>query len=319
MTQTFTLAHLSDVHLPLMGRFDRQHLDLQRGGLKRTLGALNWSLNRRGAHLLAMADSVREAVRAAKPDHIVVTGDLTNLGLATEIERARRWIDGLGLPDGVSVIPGNHDLYVPEATPAALTAWAPFMASDGRGASFGARPGGFPYLRILTEPEGTGRGIALIGLNSGAPRPPFNASGALGPDQLRDFAALLRRLGADFVRVVLIHHPPLPGLGAKASRLPLTPEAERHSDLTRGLNDAAAFAVVLAEAGAELVLHGHNHRDMLAWAKGPDGAIPIVGARSASLAHPHRGEDAAGYVWIEIDRRGLAPIHIEPRTLAERG
>ena len=48
---------------------------------------------------------------------------------------------------------------------------------------------------------------------------------------------------------VLIHHPPLPG------------QAKRF----RGLEDAAGLEAVLSRHGAELVMHGHNHRNMLAW------------------------------------------------------
>ena len=47
---------------------------------------------------------------------------------------------------------------------------------------------------------------------------------------------------------------------------------------------------MLRRAGAELVIHGHNHRTLLAEIDGPNGAIPVVGVRSASDigSEPHK-------------------------------
>ena len=70
-------------------------------------------------------------------------------------------------------------------------------------------------------------------------------------------------------RVVLLHHPPVKHK-----------EAEH-----RNLRDRDAFAAVLARAGAELVLHGHDHQDERADLTGPGGKpIPVIGGGSASYA-----------------------------------
>jgi 3',5'-cyclic AMP phosphodiesterase CpdA len=51
----------------------------------------------------------------------------------------------------------------------------------------------------------------------------------------------------------------------------------------RNLRDRARLIEVLARVGAELVLHGHDHRDEFAELAGPQGRrIPVVGAGSAS-------------------------------------
>ena len=110
---------------------------------------------------------------------------------------------------------------------------------------------------------------------------------------------MLERLGrADVFRLVLIHHPPLPG------------QAKRF----RGLEDAAGLEAVLSRHGAELVLHGHNHRNMLAWVPTGARAVPVVGAPSAALGRHHKGEPLARYnlyriagpPWeIELVGRGL--------------
>ena len=76
-----------------------------------------------------------------------------------------------------------------------------------------------------------------------------------------------RRSSRGKTRVVLIHHPPV---------------RHKHGE-KRNLRDRAALAAVLARAGAELVLHGHDHEDQRAELPGPGGgAIPIIGGGSAS-------------------------------------
>src|SRR4029450_13583263 len=46
------------------------------------------------------------------PDHIVSTGDLSGLALASELESARRALGPLATDPRVTGIPGNHDVYV---------------------------------------------------------------------------------------------------------------------------------------------------------------------------------------------------------------
>jgi 3',5'-cyclic AMP phosphodiesterase CpdA len=107
---------------------------------------------------------------------------------------------------------------------------------------------------------------------------------------------------AGLVRVVLLHHPPLPGL----------------SSASHELTDAAALTNVLAAHGAELVLHGHEHRRMLNTATGPDGAIPVVGVPSASAARQN-GRDplAAGHLYeFRHGARGRVAITLVIRGLS---
>ena len=64
---------------------------------------------------------------------------------------------------------------------------------------------------------------------------------------------------------------------------------------------------MLAEKGAELLLHGHDHCRSLVWLDGPRGQkIPAVGVPSASARAPHGGEDAAGYNLFRIDGEAAA-------------
>jgi hypothetical protein len=78
------------------------------------------------------------------------------------------------------------------------------------------------------------------------------------------------------------------------------PVSIRHRHLRR-LTDAARFCSALAQCGAELVIHGHDHVHSLSFLAGPQGRIPVLGVPSASQA-PLR-EHAAGYNLYLIERR----------------
>ena len=307
MTGIVTIAHLTDVHLGPIEGFTPRHWNL-----KRLTGYINWRRHRRHHHTRSMLDRLVADLHAQAPDHIAVTGDLANIGLPRELANALGWLEGLGPPERVSVIPGNHDIYTHVGTDAGTRRWARYMESDRQGAGYapGASAGGgaFPYVRMV------GR-VALIGLNSALPRPPLIAAGHLGAGQLAALRGILDRLGAaGLFRLVMIHHPPLPG----------------QADHWRGLRDAAALADVLGRHGAELVIHGHNHQNMLAWHPQPGGRTAIVGAPSASAAAPFRSEQLARYnlyriagpPWqLEMIGRGAGEpegriIELERRVLA---
>lgn len=269
----FVLAHLSDPHLGPLPRPRLSEL-----ASKRLLGFVNWRLRRDACHRSDIFTAILEDMNAARPDHVAVTGDLINISLEREFAPARAVLARLGAPDRVTLVPGNHDVYVRATAHCAARDWAEYMRGDDVTADDPATPSAFPFVRRRGP-------IALIGLSSALPTGPLKASGRLGPEQTARLADLLAQL-ADSFRVVLIHHPPL-------GRRP------RHKRLT----DAAPLLRVLAAHGAELVLHGHDHRDALEWATGPHGRIPVVGVPSSSAAPGMRHDDPAAYHLYRIDGR----------------
>lgn len=275
MTETITLAHLSDLHLGPIAGFHPRYWNLKRG-----LGYFNWQRQRRTLHLRELADAIAADAVAQKPDHIAVTGDLANIGLPSEYEAALTWLRALGDPKNVSVVPGNHDIYTTRMhSGSCLVTWEPYMCGDTGTAP--SRNAAFPYVRRIGP-------VAIIGLNSAVPTPSFVASGRLGREQLEAASLVLKRLGKeDAIRVVLIHHPPLPG----------------QAPPRRGLEDASDFARVIERHGAELILHGHNHLDMLAWRAHERGHTAVVGVASGSAARLHRNEPLARYNLLRIGRR----------------
>jgi 3',5'-cyclic AMP phosphodiesterase CpdA len=292
MTENFTIAHISDVHLSPIEGFHPRYWNV-----KRALGYLNWHRGRRWIHERPIADEIAADALRHEPDHVVVTGDLANLGLPAEYDAAFSWLAGLGPPERVSVVPGNHDIYTARMHGAScIERWRDFMESNPPGSEIvGKCAMRFPYVRIFG-------GIAIIGLNSAVPTPPFVAAGRVGGEQLARLARVLHACSdKGLTRLILIHHPPLPGLAPPR----------------RALEDAAALARVLDEYGAELVLHGHNHRDMLNWRQRTRGHIPVVGVASGSASKPHKNETPARYNLIRVKGRGpRAEIEVRVRGVA---
>ena len=84
------------------------------------------------------------------------------------------------------------------------------------------------------------------------------------------------------------------------------------------LTDASAFREVIASHGAELVLHGHDHRRSLLTIPGPRSAVPLVGVPSASA--PATDEKPAGWNLFRIDgAAGAWRCDLEMRGLQPNG
>ena len=260
----FALAHLSDLHLALMPKPSEL-------ASKRGLGYINWQRKRKYIHRPDVLAAITRDLQVRSAEHIAVTGDLTNFSLPGEYAWARRWLESIGQPTDVTVIPGNHDIYVRSAEGLPAKFWSDYIrGDDGRER--------FPFVRRRAE-------VALIALSTGVPTGPFMATGRLGERQLTRLAEALEQTRGNF-RIVLIHHPPL----SPARRF------------FRRLIDGADLRRVLAEKGAELLLHGHDHRRSLVWLEGNGNKkTPAVGVPSASAYAKYAKEDPAGYNIFRIE------------------
>lgn len=267
-----TLAHMSDVHLaPLPPVRARDLLN------KRLIGFINWKLKRQhtldGEGLTTLVRHMREQ----NPDFIAVTGDLMNLALDAEINAAYNWLRTVGEPERVCVCPGNHDAYVPGQLDKALARWSTYVLGETLDTCR------FPFVRRIGE-------VAVVSCNSAIPTLPFLAAGRFGEAQQARLARVLRLLGeAGYFRVVMIHHPP----------------NQEASHPRYGLWGARKFRKAVADAGAELILHGHTHKSTIYAIPGKSGDVPVIGVAAAGTAQSDTGgHDPARYNLFRIERLG---------------
>lgn len=265
-----TIAHVSDLHLaPVPFPFGE--------GLKPALGWINWR-RKPGAHDPALGLRVAAAVRAASPDHVALTGDLIELGLASEYGAAADTLAVFGPPCRLSWAPGNHDVYTARAVPRLRDRLGGWLAAEAAPQIVADIRGHFPRLVVM------GR-VALVTLCSGLPTWLFSAEGELGAAQLARLDAMLSSLDRKaHLPVIAIHHPPhAPGL----------------SPLKR-LRDGGELMRLLARNRCPLVLHGHLHKACESTVMIDGFAITLAGAPSASSAG-HHGDDPAGFALIHVD------------------
>lgn len=258
------VAHVSDLHvLSRTGARWRQIVFN-----KRITGYANLLLHRgrvfRPQYLAAVLSAA-----AAQADHLVVTGDITNLALEHEYQEASALLEEAARQTEVTVVPGNHDIYLPSVARERRFShhFHPFLHSDLPELACAVPAGRFPVVKLR-------QGLAIIGLSSGVPRPPFVSAGRLGGGQLRALEAVLAH---PEVRrrtpVVLVHHPPVDG-------------RPRVLQLRDGLVDAAALRSELKDRDHGVLLFGHLHRRVRCRLRTQAGALEVIGASGAALDHP---------------------------------
>jgi 3',5'-cyclic AMP phosphodiesterase CpdA len=257
---------------------------------KRLTGLANLRFRRGHEHHGDALSAVARAVRARGDiDHVVVTGDLTNLALEEEFDAARRYLaDELGLDSTrITVIPGNHDAYTRGAYESRrferyLSSYA---TNDLPGASAMHEDRTFPFVRLRGP-------FVLVGLSTAVPRPPLVASGEVGRLQRVALHAVLAHAEVSSrFPVILMHHP--------WHRPPTLKKA-----MLDALDDRDELKEVLDVLPRGLVLHGHLHRRIRRTLGTAAGMLDVIGATSASLVcdDPDR---RAGFNVYEVDERGL--------------
>ncbi len=283
----YRIAHLSDPHLPPpAGAFGWKDVFT-----KRLLSRIAWRKKRK-VHRPEILAALVADLKAAAPDHVVISGDLTNFASHTEIAAATAWLQSLGPANALTVSPGNHDALAGVGGPERFAPWTPWLGDAGETV--------FPQVRVRGP-------AAIFNLCSAVPTAPHLATGRLGEDQLQRLdAALADPAYADLFRIVVLHHPPHKGAVSKR----------------KALDDQEALRAVLAKHGADLILHGHAHEALVGSVPGPNGsAIPVLGVPSAS-AKPS-GHSPARWHSIEIEGRYARIVvrGIEPgrEGLAELG
>jgi len=288
------IAHFSDLHLlSLVDVPRRRFLN------KRITGWLNLRLKRGHIHHSAYVRAIAREIARRGVEHVIVTGDLTNLALEAEYELARDLFEkDLALrPADVTIVPGNHDLYTRGAlhTRRFEKYFAEYLVSDLPELAVDANGARFPIVKLRGD-------AAIVALSSAVPRAPFVAAGELGKPQIDALARVLAHPEvARRVPVVALHHPAVHALSPLKAYL-------------EGLRDAPAFLAELQPLTRGLVLHGHLHRRVQRTVPTGAGHVVQVGATSASLHH-EEPDRMAGFNVYDVTL-GDAPPRVEAYVYA---
>lgn len=268
------ILHVSDVHVdvPSVRLPPRDLLG------KRLLGALNLELHRRPrfAEAKKKLEGVARLCEREAIDLVIATGDFTALGTLPELEAARAAVEPLTrVGQGLVVMPGNHDVYVPDAVRERrferhfgdlLRTDLPALATTS----------GYPLVRLF------GAELAVVVVQSARPNPePWRSSGHVPELELEALARV-------------VHDPCLAGRFVVVA----THYGLRRSDGSRdtvhhGLDNADELVARLAPLRFGAFLHGHLH-----WRfhlDVPGLALPVLCAGSTT----YRGREGLWVLEVE--------------------
>ena len=283
---SYRFTHLSDLHCTdVKGLKPWQFLN------KRAIGYMNWRYKRKNCHRPEVLSSIIEHMHRLNPDHILCTGDLTNLGTYQEQLQAVEWLHQLGRPDNVSLVMGNHDAYVMGNAKAGHMLWRKWMQGDVKQEN---HDDVFPYIHNIPLDEK--HQIILLKVNTAVATLPFSARGRVGDVQRARLKALLQHYAAPhYFKLIMLHHPPLTGITSPH----------------RSLQDGDDLKDIIENNPPHLIIHGHNHKHQITMLNTAQHAVPIVGVRSASICHNHPRYEAAGFNRYEITLSPQTQWHLK--------
>lgn len=261
----FRIAHLSDLHVSHvtanLRRFGRMLLPNDSGegwwDVLTRFVATSWFERQslfepltRYAQLKHPYDprlltAVARHVREQTADHVIVTGDLSNLGVASELREALATLSSVGFSgERLTVIPGNHDRINLRGT----MDWESVVPDAG-----------YPKLQRINDD------IFALGIDSTAhgadldwrDMVTLNSRGYVSSDDVIKADALLASVPRDAMKILCVHHHlvDLPHDGY------VDEWADKIDPRLGGKADNAAVLLDVAVArGVGLILFGHRHR-----------------------------------------------------------
>lgn len=213
----------------------------------------------------ALVQPLFRAVKEARPELVVVSGDLVQRARDSQFARARAFLDALRLP-WISV-PGNHDIPL-------LNLFQRFIRP------FAAYQRG---INTDLQPDLSLGKLRFFGVNS---VDPFSwRRGVARPRDIDRVCMQMRHGPKDVTNILIFHHP-----------LEEPPGFEKGE--TRGADEALA---ALSEAGLHVVLSGHLHH----WNPAPGvdftHSRPILQVQTPTALSGRAGEDHHGFAVLDFD------------------
>ncbi len=227
------IGHISDIHwLDIEGSHFRDFLN------KRISGGINLLAGRAKKHSKATLRCALDTLKTLNCDHLIVTGDLSNLALPGELRAVKKELNSVFRDEEMTIVPGNHDYYTRESLKNRRFEKLIYTSAPGN-LDVGLSQT-WPFVNIVQD-------VAIIGLNSAQPRPWFVAAGKLGNRQLHDLESVLHHPEVSSrTKIIALHH--------HLFQVVMTP-----GESLRNLEDRNELLRICQENGVAMIVHGHNH------------------------------------------------------------
>ena len=250
-----TIIHISDLH------FHTYPQNFQECKSKRILGMGNLFFRRAKQYPLERAKLLVEQIQQLKWDHLVISGDLTQLSLERGFSLARETLEPLLKdPERVTIIPGNHDRYVKQSG-----------GKDYYQQYFGEFFGdGEIHVRKLNSDW------VIVGWDSAHPNDWLTASGTVRRSTIQATENLLSSF-PEKTRFIIVNHYPL-----------TFPDGWKVDHFHELYNLVPVRNWILRHPNIRLYLHGHIHRNWqhrLSRNSAPE-LLLLNSASSTSRLHP---------------------------------
>ncbi len=168
-------------------------------------------------------------VNKAKPDLIIISGDLTQRAKKNEYKEARKFLRKLRAP--LFIIPGNHDIPLYNIFARIISPFKRYKE----------------HISKDLTPVYIDKEMAIVGVNS--VKPYKISSGRIGKDQVSRAEEIFEGLHSKVVKIVVCHHP-----------FDLPHSLNTHHKHTHKVIGRSKFAMKrLAQKRVDLFLSGHLH------------------------------------------------------------
>ena len=222
----------------------------------------------------AIPPALIAALDAARPDLVVVSGDLTQRARKSEFRDAARFL--AGLPHPQIIVPGNHDVPLHNLAARWLTPLTRYRR----------------YVSGDLEPFYDDAEIAVLGVNTA--RAGTFKNGRINAGQISRGCARFSASAAGAVRIVVTHHPfDPPGAGGAADVV----------------GRAGAAMAAFAASNVDLILSGHLHGsaagDSVARYGAAGRSILLVQAGTATSTRRRSEDNSFNYLRIAAGGVGV--------------
>jgi len=221
----------------------------------------------------ATVQALIATVTEARPDVVVVSGDLTQRAKEREFQQARQFLDAL--PGPQIVVPGNHDVPLYNVLARALKPLRDYQR----------------YITADLEPYYSDDEITIVGINTA--RSLTFKSGRINSRQVASSCARLESCGEHRTRLIVSHHP-----------FDLPETRELHGLVGRAHMAMAGFA----RCRVDIILSGHLHvshaSESATRYKIPGHSALVIHAGTATSTRA-RGE-LNSFNMLQVDRSSVA-------------